>query len=260
MDVWQGRRRRRRTKPGAASSVEKRQEIHRLATRLSRMQIVAVIPARGGSKGIPRKNVLPIAGRPLIAWTIAQALEVPGLRVIVSTEDDEIAAISRSSGAEVIVRPEDLAEDTTPTEPVVEHVIATLTQRGERPDAVMLLQATSPVRLPGTLARAIAEFDSSGADSIVGVVAQSPFLWRHGSPSRADYDYTRRPRRQDLREEDLRYRETGSIYLTRSEIYERDHNRLGGRIGLFVMDDIEGSDLDTPADWQVAEARLVANP
>lgn len=222
------------------------------------MNIVAVIPARGGSKGIPRKNVRDIAGRPLIAWTIGQALEVRGLRVIVSTEDDEIASVARTFGAEVIDRPGELARDDTATEPVVEHVIGELTRRGERPDVVMLLQATSPVRLPGTLARAIAEFEELGADSTLGVVPQAPFLWHAGFPSRADYDFRNRPRRQELRPDDLRYRETGSVYLTHTEIYEREHNRLGGRIGLFVMDEVEGSDLDTLADWQVASERLRA--
>ncbi|MDO4784606.1 MAG: acylneuraminate cytidylyltransferase family protein [Propionibacteriaceae bacterium] len=220
------------------------------------MNIVAIIPARGGSKGIPRKNLKPIAGRPLIEWTIGQALAVPGLRVVVSTEDAEIAATAAAAGAEVIERPAELAQDTTATEPVVEHAIAELTSRGERPDAVMLLQATSPVRLPGTLERAIGEFVSSGADSTVGVVAQAPFLWHWGFPSRADYDHTRRPRRQDLSAPDFRYRETGSVYLTKTEIYEREHNRLGGRIGLFLMSDIEGSDVDTLLDWELAEARL----
>ncbi|MDO4718419.1 MAG: acylneuraminate cytidylyltransferase family protein [Propionibacteriaceae bacterium] len=220
------------------------------------MNIVAIIPARGGSKGIPRKNLKPIAGRPLIEWTIGQALAVPGLRVIVSTEDAEIAATSAAAGAEVIHRPAELAQDTTATEPVVEHAIAELSARGERPDAVMLLQATSPVRLPGTLDRAIGEFASSGADSTVGVVTQAPFLWRWRFPARADYDYTRRPRRQDLSASEFRYRETGSVYLTKTGIYEREHNRLGGRIGLFVMADIEGSDIDTLADWDLAEARL----
>lgn len=222
------------------------------------MNIVAIIPARGGSKGIPRKNLKPIAGRPLIEWTIGQALAVPGLRVIVSTEDAEIAATAATAGAEVVERPAELALDTTATEPVVEHVIAQLSARGERPDAVMLLQATSPVRLEGTLERAIAEFVSSGADAMLGVVPQAPFLWHWGFPTRADYDHTRRPRRQELKSSDFRYRETGSVYLTKTEIYEREHNRLGGRIGLFVMADIEGSDVDTLLDWELAEARLRA--
>lgn len=217
---------------------------------------VAIIPARGGSKGIPRKNVRPLAGKPLIVWTIEQALAVPSLRVVVSTEDEEIAQVSRVAGAEVIERPLTLAEDTTATEPVVEHAISVLTARGERPDAVMLLQATSPVRLPGTLARALQEFEDSGCDSMVGVVPQVPFLWWQGDSPQADYDVFARPRRQELTSERMRYRETGSLYVTRTEIYEAMRNRLGGRIRLFVMDELEGTDIDTTMDFAFAEAQL----
>lgn len=218
---------------------------------------IAVIPARGGSKGIPRKNLLPIAGKPLIVWTIQAALEVPNLRVIVSTEDAEIADISRAAGAEVIERPDELAQDTTATEPVVQHVIQTLTERGERPDQVMLLQATSPVRLPGTLKRAVDEFRHSGCDSMVGVVSAPPFIWRKAPEVAADYDYAHRPRRQDMTPEQLRYRETGSVYLTRTEVYEQHDNRLGGSIALFVMNDVEGTDIDTRHDFNTAEQILL---
>lgn len=221
------------------------------------MDAVCVIPVRGGSKGIPRKNLLPIGGKPLVVWTIEQALAVPGLRVIVSTEDAELAQVSRAAGAEVVDRPAELAQDTTASEPVIEHVLAVLTERGERPDVVMFLQATSPVRRPGTLARALSEFASSGADSMVGVVAETPFLWKLGHPASAGYDFTRRPRRQDIAAQDMVYRETGSVYVTRTEIYETLHNRLGGHIELFVMDDIEATDIDTPADFAVAEAQLL---
>lgn len=218
---------------------------------------IAVIPARGGSKGIPRKNLLPIAGKPLIVWTIEAAREVPNLRVIVSTEDAEIAQVSREAGAEVVERPDELAQDTTATEPVVEHVIATLAGRGERPDVVMLLQATSPVRLPGTLARAVDEFRQSGCDSMVGVVAAPPFIWRKAPEVAAEYDYAHRPRRQDMTPEQLRYRETGSVYLTRTEVYEQQHNRLGGQIAVFVMNDVEGTDIDTRHDFATAEQILL---
>ncbi len=217
---------------------------------------VAVIPVRGGSKGIPRKNLLPIAGKPLVVWTIEQALAVTDLRVLVSTEDAEIAEVARAAGAEVIDRPMELAQDTTPSEPVIEHAIRVLSDQGERPDVVMFLQATSPVRLPGTLRRLLTEFDATGADSMVGVLAETPFLWNLGHPATADYDYTNRPRRQDIAAEGMKYRENGSVYLTRTEIYETLHNRLGGHIELFVMDEIEATDIDTPVDFALAERIL----
>ena len=227
------------------------------------LRILCIIPVRGGSKGVPGKNRMPVAGKPLVVWTIEQALAArPAMDVVVSTDDPELAAIARAAGAEVpFMRPAELALDTTPTEPVIAHAIAERTAAGLRPDAVMLLQATSPVRLPGTLNRAIAEFVASGVDSLVGVVPQTPFLWRAGAVP--CYDPANRPRRQDLRDDELYYRETGSLYLTRTEVHEREHNRIGGRVGLFVMHDDEGADIDTAADVAVAEAqlrRLLADP
>jgi len=220
--------------------------------------VLCVIPARGGSKGIPRKNLLPVAGRPLITWTIAQALAArPGLDVLVSTDDDEIAEVARAAGAIVpFLRPAHLAQDTTATEPVVRHALAWWREHHGEPDAVLLLQATSPIRLPGTIDRALAEFADGGADSMVGVVPQAPFLWWAGDPPRADYDVNARPRRQDLTAGQLRYRETGSLYLTKPAIYDDHDNRLGGRIALFIMDEIEGVDIDTDVDLALTSATL----
>lgn len=222
------------------------------------MRYLCLIPARGGSKGIPGKNLRPLGGKPLIVWTIEQALATPGdVRVVVSTDDEAIAVVARDAGAEIpFARPADLAGDTTATEPVVLHAISELGSRGYRPDAVVLLQATSPVRLPGTVRRAIEHFESTGADAIVGVVPQGPFLWHWGDPPTADYDVDHRPRRQELTPADLRYRETGSIYVTRTAVYEQHRNRLGGRISLFVMDELEGIDIDTDTDLLLADHAL----
>lgn len=226
---------------------------------------LVLVPARGGSKGIPGKNLRQVGGRPLLAWTIEQALALAAastepVDVIVSTDDDAIARAAERAGAEVpFRRPSELAQDTTPTEPVVRHAVEELTSAGQAPDRVMLLQATSPVRLPGTLGRALAQFDADDVDSLVGVVPQAPFLWqRHptGPPSSA-YDVDARLRRQDMTAYDLRYRETGSLYVTRTELYlRRPANRLGGRIGLFVMDEVEGIDIDTEHDLALAERGL----
>ena len=183
------------------------------------MRILCVIPVRGGSKGIPRKNLRPIAGKPLVAWTIEQALaakeEVAGeheLRVVVSTDDAELADIAREYGAEVpFIRPAHLAEDTTATEPVIEHAIEFYAENGWEPEAVMLLQATSPVRLPGTLARAVRQFAENGKDSMVGVIPIGPFIWTwhaDGEPTAA-FEIMARPRRQELTKETFRYRENG---------------------------------------------------
>jgi N-acylneuraminate cytidylyltransferase len=225
------------------------------------VRILCVVPARGGSKGVPRKNLRVVGGKPLIVWTIEQALSArPAMDVVVSTDDEEIATVARSAGALVpFLRPADLALDTTPTEPVVRHAIAAARAAEAAPDAVMLLQATSPVRLPGTLSRAVAQLEATGVDSLVGVVPQAPFIWAEGGADAgptAAYDVTARPRRQDLTPATLRYRETGSLYLTRTWVYDELDNRLGGRVGLFVMDELEGIDVDTELDLQVADRQL----
>lgn len=222
------------------------------------MRILCVVPARGGSKGVPGKNLREVAGKPLLVWTVEQALAArPALDVVVSTDDEQIAEAARSVGASVpFLRPPELALDTTPTEPVVRHALEAARAAGGAPDAVMLLQATSPVRLPGTIDRAVAEFEATGVDSLVGVVPQAPFLWTPGERPSAAYDVTARPRRQDLIPEAMRYRETGSLYLTRAWVYDELDNRIGGRVGLFVMDEVEGSDVDTELDLLVAEQIL----
>lgn len=222
------------------------------------MNVLCVIPVRGGSKGVPRKNARPLAGKPLVAWTIGQALAVDGLDVLVSTDDAELADIALQAGADVpFLRPVELAQDSTPTEPVIEHAIAYRAAEGRRPDAVMLLQATSPIRLPGTLDRAVAQFRETDIDCLVGVVPHTPFFWRAGDPARPGYNVAARPRRQDLTPDDIYYFENGSLYITRTEIYELDHNRIGGRVGLFPLDEAEGVDIDSLVDLRIAEQVLI---
>lgn len=222
------------------------------------MRILCVVPARGGSKGVPRKNLREVAGKPLLVWTIEQALAArPSMDVVVSTDDAEIADVARAAGALVpFLRPADLARDETPTEPVVRHAIAAAREADAAPDAVVLLQATSPVRHPGTLGRALAQFAATGVDALVGVVPQAPFIWTDGPQPGAAYDVAARPRRQDLTPEAMRYRETGSLYVTKPWVYDELDNRIGGRVGLFVMDELEGIDVDTELDLDVADATL----
>lgn len=218
---------------------------------------LCLIPARGGSKGVPRKNLYAVGGKPLIVWTIEQALALADVDVVVSTDDPEIARVASAAGAEVpFARPPALAQDSTATEPVVIHAIQEMAALGRRPDVVMLLQATSPLRHSGSLRRALTEFDITGVDSMVGVVPQAPFLWRATDPPSAEYDIARRPRRQELTRATMRYRETGSVYVTKTEIYLEQTNRLGGRVGLFVMDEVEGVDIDTLTDLSIAEQQL----
>ncbi len=225
------------------------------------MKIIAVIPARGGSKGLPGKNLLPLAAKPLITWSIDQALAAGDVidRVIVSTDSEEIAKVAIDSGAEVpSLRPSHLAGDETPTEPVLLHVVEELSQQGDCPDAVMLLQPTSPLRLPGSIERAVEEFYLSNADSLISVIETHAFFWSFpsglGLPPVAGYDYRKRPRRQEIAQADKKYKENGSIYITRTPLLCNENNRLGGVIAGFIMNEAEGLEIDSLADFSIIES------
>jgi N-acylneuraminate cytidylyltransferase len=222
------------------------------------LNVLCVIPVRGGSKGVPGKNLRPVAGRPLVTWSISHAMDsTTPMRVIVSTDSEEIAKVAREAGAEVpFLRPAELATDTAPTEPTIVHAIQWVRDEGWEPELVVLLQATSPIRSADSIDRAIAQILAEDADSLVGVVPSSPFLWHRGQPPVADYPVDSRPRRQDMTDAMIPLRETGSLYVTRTHIYDNHCNRLGGTVSLFVMDDLEGLDIDTEVDLIVASSVL----
>lgn len=222
------------------------------------MKYLAIIPARGGSKGVPGKNIRAIAGKPLIAWGIGQALAAgPAVHTHVSTDDAEIADVARSHGADVpFMRPAHLAEDRTATEPVMLHSLDWYSAAGRHFDAVILLQPTSPLRHPGTLAAAIQAFEVSGASSLLGVCENHHFFWRDPTNATALYDYQNRPRRQDIHPEDRWYRENGSVYITRADDFRRHGNRLCPPIHMHTMREEESWEIDSLADFAVVEALM----
>ena len=215
---------------------------------------LAVIPARGGSKGVPGKNLKLLAGKPLIYWSIKSALDAKCIdRVIVTTDSIEIARIAKNMGAEVpFMRPDFLSDDKATTEAAILHCIEWLKANDNYiPQNIFLLQPTSPVRKPGVIDRAYNHYITSNAQSLVSVSEFGHFLWEGELSLNALYDYTKRPRRQDIEAKNLKYRENGSIYITNINTLIDLKNRLGGRICSFLMSEEEGFEIDSFLDFSI---------
>lgn len=229
------------------------------------MQIVGLIPARAGSKGIPGKNTRLLANKPLIAYTIECALESKVLgQVVVSTEDPKTAEIASSFGAEVpFLRPVHLAQDETPTLPVVQHALQYLEQAGTRIDAICLLQPTSPFRSVGLLREAVEIFQRSEYDSLVtlkAVPAEYHPEWvlsrdKVGQVHWFNGQSAPISRRQDL---STVYIRDGSIYITRRDCL-LSGSLYGDRIYGLVNHDPCHVNLDHPEDWATAERILLGS-
>jgi CMP-N,N'-diacetyllegionaminic acid synthase len=218
-------------------------------------QIIAVIPARAGSKGIPDKNIRLLAGKPLIAHSIEHARQSPSIsRVIVSTDGEKIAAVAKDHGADVVWRPAEISGDEATSEESLIHVLRYLDQSVQyHPDLVVFLQCTSPIRQPNDIEDAIQTLIHEDADSLLSVVPSHKFLWQRdhlGSGFSINYDYRTRPRRQDRSPE---YAENGSIYIFKPWVLQEENNRLGGKIALYEMNQLSAVDIDEPHDFALCE-------
>lgn len=224
------------------------------------MEFLAIIPARGGSKGIPRKNIKQLAGKPLIYHTIKAALDSKYIsRVILSTEDEEIASVAKACGAEISVRPVELAQDETKTAPVLVDVIEQLAKQNYRPDVVVLLQATCPLRDSKRLDEAIELFiNNPDCDSVFSVkkIGLTHALWRenHDGTVLGLYDYRHRPRRQDLDAHYSLMQETGETYIIRTDVLMKIGDFIGEKPIFHIVDN--SVDIDTEEDFKFAEEFL----
>ena len=218
------------------------------------MTVVGLIPARGGSKGIPRKNLAPLGGKPLVAWTIEAAVGSEHVsRTVVSTDDPELADVARANGAEVLDRPAELAGDETPMRDVVAHALRELAPE----TALVLLQPTSPLRTSRHVDEAVERLLASGADAVVSVV-EVPH--RYGTASLMRLDGERLVRLDETSyggraEKPVLYARNGPAILALRAGRIGD-DLYAGDLRPYVMDAADSVDVDEPFDLELAEFLL----
>lgn len=222
------------------------------------MKLLTIIPARGGSKGIPGKNIRHLGGIPLIGWSIASAKEYSGDQdLFVNTDSDEIAEVAGSLDCRVYRRPAELGTDTAKSIDVVLDMLESLNHKGTVYDAVCLLQPTYPFRAKGMLGTALKRYLESEADSLISVLP----VPHHYNPHwvfEAEHDFLHIatgeneiiPRRQDL---PPAYHRDGAIYLTSVAVLTQKQSFFGNRTAFIISDPGHYVNIDTPADWEDAE-------
>lgn len=219
---------------------------------------LAVIPARGGSKGIPRKNVRMVAGRPLIGWTIRAARAATRVdRVVVSTDDREIADVAAEYGAEVVWRPAEISGDAASSESALLHTLAELERtEGYTPELLAFLQCTSPLTAAQDIDGTIAQLIDANADTSLTVTPFHYFIWKDdgdGGAAAVNHDKAVRPRRQDR---DPQYLETGAVYAMRTQGFLKSKHRFFGKTVSYVMPAERVFEIDEPRDLIVVESLL----
>jgi CMP-N-acetylneuraminic acid synthetase len=227
------------------------------------MQVLGIVTARGGSKGLPRKNIHALCGKPLLQYTAEAALKAKRLaRVILSTEDEEIAGVGRQCGLEVpFMRPPELARDDTPHVPVLQDVVRRLEQAGQIYDAIFTLQPTNPLRLSSDIDGAIELLERTGADSVISFVAvgekhpaRMKFIGDDGRVIDPPFaEKSEGQRRQDL---PALYLREGSIYLTRRDVLMKHNSVKGHDCRAWIMPQDRACNIDGPFDLFLAEQLL----
>jgi N-acylneuraminate cytidylyltransferase len=216
---------------------------------------LAVIAARGGSKGIPHKNLLDLCGKPLIAWTVEQARAARGVEVVaVSSDSDKILQAAEAAGAVGVRRPDDISGDLASSESAWLHALNAIDERMGRFERIVALQATSPIREPDDIEKALATFDREQLDSLLSVCeVEDYFNWRIGAsgPEPINYDFRNRRMRQQI---EKRYLENGSFYVLIPSLLREQNNRLGGKIGFHVMERHKMFQIDRPEDVKLCGA------
>lgn len=226
-------------------------------------KILGIVPARGGSKGIPGKNIRLLNGKPLLYYTALAAHESELIdRLILTTDSDEIATVGKDLGIEVpFIRPAELAQDDTPMLPVIEHVVHFVETEGWQPDIIVLLQPTAPLRKAEHIQTAVSKLISEKCDSVVSVVE----VPRHYVPDfvlRIDegkllpfLDAPLATRRQDARPA---YSRDGTLYAFWRDVLVNKHSIYGDDCRPFMIPNDQSCNLDTMDDWHEAEKRILS--
>jgi len=225
------------------------------------MRVLGLIGARGGSKGIPRKNLVDLAGHPLIYYTFSEARKSRLLdRVVLSTDDTEIAALAKSCGVEApFLRPADLASDTAALADAIQHALEWLkANEAYTPDAILLLQPTSPLRQTKHIDEAVTLFQTENADSVISLSPPQEHPWDmvYFEDQRMHFardKYSELTNRQTYREF---FYINGAIYITRLELFAKHKNFWAGKITPYHMDALDSIDVDSEADLVIADCLL----
>ena len=222
---------------------------------MDKNHVVAIIPARGGSVGIPKKNLMPLCGKPLLGWTIDHALNTAEInQVYVSTDDVAISDYAVSRGVQVVKRPTDISGGDANSESAIQHVLTDIKSSSNcDPDFVVFLQATSPLRRNNDIGVAIDLFRSEKADSLFSSsIAADLTIWNKNDSGweSINFDYKNRKPRQAT---PIQFVENGSIYIFRPELLTQTGNRLGGKIESYVMAPWQIHEIDVKEDFELVE-------
>ena len=221
------------------------------------MKIHCIILARGGSKGILKKNIINFCGKPLLAWTIEQCLNVDNVSdVWVSSDDNDVLDVAKFYGAKIIKRPLDISGDTATSESAWLHAINYLEDRNIPLDVVLAPQVTSPLREVVDINNAISKFIKGDYDSMFSAsIADDLFFWEESNNGidSINYDYKNRKRRQDFKKQII---ENGSFYLFKTEILKEFKNRIGGKIGFSTMDFWKMFEIDNLEDLKMCRVLM----
>jgi len=218
------------------------------------MKIICCIPARGGSKGIPKKNIMNFLGKPLLAYSIENALKSKHhIDVYVSSDCDEILSVANQYGAKSIKRPAEISGDLDSSESALLHAINELELTNIDFDICLFLQATSPLREPIDIDNAIDKLLKENLDSVFsGSILEDFLIWElnDGILSSVNYDFMQRKRRQDKKHQ---FVENGSVYVFKKETFKKAKNRIHGKFSISLMQNWKNFEIDSIEDHEVCE-------